>query len=103
CFRTESIRRTRFSWSTGWSRKPSWSRCRRSPRSDHVAAGPPLGVRPDHLHWRTREAAMGCEWLLVSHLHFFVLLSSASEFGKALGAAAGPFAAVPSTSNDTVA
>ena len=40
---------------------------------------------------------------LVSHLHFFVLLSSAAEFGKALGAAAGPFAAGPSTSNDTVA
>src|SRR6266436_6365851 len=40
CFGTESTRLTRFSWSTGWSRKLSWSKCRPSPPSDQVAASP---------------------------------------------------------------
>jgi enamine deaminase RidA (YjgF/YER057c/UK114 family) len=31
---------TPFSWSTGWSRKLSWSKCRQSPPFDQGAAGP---------------------------------------------------------------
>jgi hypothetical protein len=64
----------------------------------------PLLTRQEHGrdHSISRRAQPRREWSLASHLHFFILMSSAPEFGNALGAAAGPFAAAPSTSNNTV-